>query len=296
MIPILFTRRLKQPALLIFTLACLLSASKPRPIVWTAIGDSITYLNDHPEQTGNRITKGYLTLISEKYPAITYINKGYNGWSAVRIAQQIENLGLVKSDVYTIFLGTNDWWQGQPLGTFEDYLNNTGPNTINGAFRVIIDKLRGLNPKARIMLITPMQRGDFVYIADMKNNAYGSYRDKNGRKLSDIADLITRIGRHEKLPVADLYYKSGITPENMVRFKRLREPGGASYRNYSYPEYTAIAFDPEKDEYPYPPEAVFMTYDGLHPSDEGYRIIAGMVMKKWKGKKKPSPYQPVPNP
>ncbi len=284
--PIPFRTKLKQPVLLIVALVFLLSAAKPKPVVWTAIGDSITYLNDHPEQTGNRITKGYLTLISEKYPAIRYINKGYNGWSAVRIAQQIENLGLEKSDVYTIFLGTNDWWQGQPPGTFEDYLNNTGPDTINGALRIIIDKLRALNPKARIMLITPMQRGDFVYVANMKNNAYGSYRDKNGRKLSDIADLIIKIGRHEKLPVADLYYKSGITTENTVRFKRLREPGGENYRNYAYPEYTEIAFDPEKDEYPYPYEAVFMTYDGLHPSDEGYRIIADMVLKKWKGRKK----------
>lgn len=284
--PFLFRAAFKQSVLFIFILACLLSAAKPRPVVWTAIGDSITYLNDHPEQTGNRITKGYLTLISEKYPAIKYINKGYNGWSAVRIAGKIETLGLEKSDVYTIFLGTNDWWQGQPPGTFDDYLNNTGPNTINGAFRVIIDKLRNLNPKARIMLITPLQRGDFVYIADMKNNAYGSYREKNGHKLSEIADLIARIGRHEKLPVADLFYKSGITPENMVRFKRLRQPGGENYRNYTYPEYTEIAFNPEKDEYPYPTEAVFMTYDGLHPSDEGYRIIADMVLKKWKGRKK----------
>ncbi len=284
--PLYFQRRFKQPVLFLFILVFLLPAAKPRTVIWTALGDSITYLNDHTTQTGDRITKGYLTLISEKYPAISYINKGYNGWSAVRIAQQIETLGLEKSDVYTIFLGTNDWWQGQPAGTFEDYLHNTGPNTINGAFRMIIDKMRSLNPKAQIILITPMQRGDFVYIGNMKNNAYGSYRDKNGQKLSDVADLISRIGRHEKLAVADLYYKSGITPENAVHFKRLREPGGESYRNYTYPEYTQINFNPEKDEYPYPAEAIFMTYDGLHPSDEGYKVIADMVLKKWKGKKK----------
>lgn len=270
----------------VLLLSLVVSSSRPRTILWTAIGDSITYLNDHPEQTGHRITKGYLTLITEKYPAIRYINKGYNGWTAVRIAQQIETLGLEKSDVYTLFLGTNDWWQGLPLGDFPDYRDNTGANTVNGAFRVIIDKLRQLNPKAKIILITPMQRGDFVYVANMKNNAYGSYREKKGQELARFADALTQIGRHERIPVVDLYHNSGMTHDNMVRFKRLREPGTETYRNYTYPEYTQIPFDPEKDEYPYPPESIYMTYDGLHPSDEGYKIIADMILRKWKGKKR----------
>lgn len=260
----------------------LLLSGSPRKVVWTALGDSITYLNDHPEQTGNRITKGYLSLITEKHPEISYINKGFNGWSAVRIAEKIETLGLEPSDVYTIFLGTNDWWQGQPLGTFSDYLDNTGPGTVSGAFRIILDKFRRLNPEAKIILITPLQRGDFVHISNFKNNAYGSYKAKNGQELADFAKMIVRIGRHEKIPTVDLFRKSGITPNNMVRFKRLREPGKASYKNFGYPEYTEIPFDPEKDEYPYPAEAIYMTYDGLHPSDEGYRLIAGKILKKWK--------------
>lgn len=262
-----------------------LSASSPKTIRWTALGDSITYLNDHPKQTGNRISKGYMTLITEKHPAIAYVNKGFNGWSAVKIAKEIETLGLEKSDVYTIFLGTNDWWQGQPLGTFEDYKENKGPNTISGAFRVIIDKMRALNPKAQIILITPMQRGDFVHITNFKNNAYGSYKPKNEQELSDIAKMLIKIGKLEKMRVVDLYHKSGMSFDNMVHYKRLRDPATGQYKNYTYPDYTSIPFDPEKDEYPYPEDAIHMTYDGLHPSDAGYEIIANMVLKKWKGKK-----------
>ena len=37
-------------------------------------------------------------------------------------------------------------------------------------------------------------------------------------------------------------------------------------------------FDPLADEYPYPVEAIDMTYDGLHPSDKGYDIIANMLI------------------
>lgn len=266
---------------LIIFLTCL--ASAPRKIAWVAIGDSITYLNDHKDETGNRVTKGYLTLISEKYPRVEYINKGYNGWTSINIADKIETLELQKADVYTVFLGTNDWWQGKELGSIADYEQNTGTNTVYGAFRIINDKLKQLNKKARIILITPMQRGDFVYINNQKNNAYGSYKVKNGKNLEGFANAVIEIGRLEKIEVVDLFHESGMTVDNMVNFKRLKDPATGNYKNYTYPDYTTIPFDPEKDEYPYPPEAINMTYDGLHPSDKGYEVIARMIEKKWKG-------------
>src|SRR3546814_3274214 len=94
--------------LLIIPLLMCLAAAPPK-ITWVAVGDSITYLNDHLDETGGRMTKGFLTLISEKYPDVSYVNQGHNGWTAIQIAEKIESLGLVKADVYTVFLGTNDW-------------------------------------------------------------------------------------------------------------------------------------------------------------------------------------------
>src|SRR3546814_18759095 len=88
------------------------------------------------------------------------------------------SLGLVKADVYTVFLGTNDWWQGKPLGSIADYRDKAGNRTVYGAFRTIIDELKELNPKARLILITTMPRGDFVYINDPNNKAYGQYSTK----------------------------------------------------------------------------------------------------------------------
>jgi len=265
-------------------LICFLSSAfSPAAYTWVAIGDSITYLNDHQNETGNRVTKGYLTLVTEELPNLKYINQGHNGWTAGGIANKIEDLGLVKADVYSIFLGTNDWWQGRPIGTLADYQNNTGNNTFYGSYRLIINKIRSLNPKAPIILLTPMQRVDFVYINNYKNNAYGSYKAKNGQMLSAFADAIKAIGKHEKLRVVDLYYKSNMTPETLVKFKRLKDPATGAYKNYAYPQFIDVPFNPETDEYPYPPEAIDMTYDGLHPSDKGYAIISRMVadaMKK----------------
>jgi len=272
--------------LLLLTLCIFVSlALAPRKISWVAIGDSITYLNDHQDETGNRVTKGYMTLISEKYPRVTFTNQGHNGWTSINIADKIEELGLVKADVYTVFLGTNDWWQGKPLGSISNYEQNTGSGTVYGAFGVIISKLKQLNKKSRIILITPMQRGDFVYINNTKNNAYGSYKDKNGQTLEQFANAIVEIGKLEKIPVVDLYHDSGMNMDNIVNFKKLKDPSTGEYKNYNYPDFTEIPFSPETDEYPYPPEAVNMTYDGLHPSDKGYQVIADMLAAKWKGLK-----------
>jgi lysophospholipase L1-like esterase len=246
----------------------------PKKTTWVAIGDSITYLNDHPEETGNRISKGYLTLIQDRFPDLEVVNKGYNGWTAVRIATEFDKLEIPKADVYSIFLGTNDWWGGRPLGTFDDYENNTGVSTVNGAFRVIIDHLRNRNPGAKIILITPMQRVDFVYINNFKNNAYGSYRDKNGQKLEQFADAIVKIAHHEGFSVVDLFHKKGMSHPDLVKYKWLKDQKTGEYRKFKYPDFIDIPFDPEKDDYPYPKNSIDVTYDGLHPSDKGYQMIA----------------------
>jgi len=250
-----------------------------KEITWVAIGDSITYLNEHRDETGNRITKGYMTRVVEKLPHIHYINQGHNGWTSGGIAASIAKLGLVKADVYSVFLGTNDWWQGRPIGALIDYQNNTGNQTLYGSFRIIINKLRELNKDAKIVLITPMQRVDFVYINDYKNNAYGSYKEKNGQWLKGFADAINNIGRYEHFEVVDLYNKNEMKLKSLVKYKRLKDPQTGSYKNYRYPDFIDIPFNPATDEYPYPVDAIDITYDGLHPSDKGYDIIAKSLVK-----------------
>jgi lysophospholipase L1-like esterase len=223
-----------------------------------------------------------MTRVAEKLPNIHYTNKGYNGWTAVKIATDIEKLGIQKADLYTIFLGTNDWWSSKPLGTFADYQNNMGISTVYGAFKVIINKLRALNNHATIVLITPMQRVDFVYFNDFKNNAYGSYKPKNGQYLEDFANAVSAIAKYEHFAVVDLYHKKGMSYEQLVRFKRLKDSATGEYKNYPYPQFIGLPFDPNKDEYPYPLESINITYDGLHPSDKGYQIIAESLVKIFK--------------
>ena len=269
----------KIKLLFLLLIVCVAVSFSPKRISWIAIGDSITYLNEHKEETGNRMERGYMTRVIEKLPNITYTNQGHNGWTSEQIAANLEKLGLEKADVYSIFLGTNDWWQGRKVGTMADYQNNTGNTSLYGSFRIIVNKLRSLNPDAKIIFITPMQRADFVYITNFKNNAWGSYKDKNGQSLAQFAEAISAIGKSENFAVVDLFNNSKMEMKNLVKFKRLKDPQTNSYKNYPYPKFIGVPFNPETDEYPYPAEAIDITYDGLHPSDQGYDIIAGLLVK-----------------
>lgn len=271
-----------KKAVLLPVLFLLFTSFVQKGITWVAIGDSITYLNDHQNETGNRITKGYMTRVTEKLSNIRYVNQGHNGWTTRRIADSIDRLGLVKADVYSVFLSTNDWWHSDRLGTFADYQNATGSKTTYGAFRIIVNKLRDLNKDAKIFLITPMQRGDFVYINNPKNNAYGSYKPKDGQTLEQFAKAVDSIGRYEHFDVVDLYHKGGMDVKHTVKFKRLKDSQTGLYKAYHYPAYVDLPFHPETDEYPYPTEAIDVTYDGLHPSDKGYEMISKMLVKVMK--------------
>ena len=164
----------------------------------------------------------------------------------------------------------------------EDYTTDKGNGTVYGSFRIIINKIRSLNPQAKILLITPMQRADFVYITNFKNNAYGSYKAKNGQYLEAFANAIDSIGGYENIPVVDLYHNTSLTVEHMVFFKRLKDSTSGKYVDYKYPQSTEIPFNAATDAYPYPKEAIDLTYDGLHPSDKGNDIIAKEIIEKFK--------------
>jgi lysophospholipase L1-like esterase len=274
---------MKKYIALLLAIVLFASFTPPKELTWMAIGDSITFLNGRPEVTKHRISKGYMDDVVAQLPYVHFTNKGYPGWTAKGIADNINNLGLEKADVYSVFLGTNDWWTCLPIGSFSDYENNTGDKTVYGSYRTIVDKIRGLNNDAKIILLTPLHRTDYVDLNNPSIFIHGDYRpNKDSVYLSQYADAIKDIAKKEHCQLVDLYYKSGITTANAVKFRRLRDPQTHEYKDYTYPEYTTIPYNPPGDDYPYPPEAMNYVYDGLHPSDAGMNKIADMLVKLMK--------------
>lgn len=239
---------------------------------WCAIGDSFTYLNDHLEETDFRVEKGYLTHTEEKleFP-VQIVNLGINGSGTCDWLEQ----KLVKADLYTILLGTNDWFSKHiPLGD-ELSFQEKKPGSILGNLGYIINRIRQLDALAPIVVMNPVERGDFVYIFDRTNNAHGSYEPENGLWLAEVSKEIYRVVQGEEIYKIDLHGRSGFTPQNAVHFKRLNVNG--KMLDVPYPDYTTLPYDPKQEEYPYPKEAIDMTYDGLHPSDEGNEILATLL-------------------
>lgn len=271
-----------KKVMLLIALLGFSSAFAQKVKTWMAIGSSSTYQNGKPEITKNRITEGYMDRVIEKLPYIHFVNHGHSGWTTKNIADNINNLSLEKADFYSILLGSNDWWTALPLGTFSDYRDNTSNQTMYGAYRTIINKIKSLNSQAIIILMTPSQRTDYVDVNNKASFIYGCYRAKNGHFLSEYADVVKTIAKEENFEIVDLYYHSGITIKNAVKYRRLRDPRTREYRNYKYPDYIDIPYNPVTDDYPYPLAATGMTFDGLHPSDKGYARVAKMLVKVMK--------------
>lgn len=50
-----------------------------------------------------------------------------------------------------------------------------------------------------------------------------------------------------------------MTLDKVVKYKRLKDPKTGVYKNYTYPGYIDIPFNPETDEHPYPVDAMGFT-------------------------------------
>ena len=242
-------------------------------IQWVAIGDSFTYLNDHLDETGYRVSRGYLSRIADRIPALQLTNIGMNGSTFADWVHQ----PIPKADLYTVLLGTNDWHQGYPIGSEQDFRHRKR-GTILGHLGILLDHIRLANPRGKIVAGNPVERADFVYLLDPENNAQGSYAPEHGQKLSEVATAILKCCEAEGVNTVDLHTRSGFTQERLVQFKRVRQ--GETYADLPYPDYIGKAFRPGKDDYPYPAEAIALTYDGLHPSDQGCQILADLFAEK----------------
>ncbi len=248
-----------------------------------AIGDSFFYLCSHLDETGYRVCKGVLPRLEEKLPGYKITNLGING----ACTETWLNAPIEKGDAYLIMLGTNDWWNrlALPIGTKEDYLSRA-QGTILGNLGYLVSRIKALDSNSPIFICNPVERGDFVYINDPYNYATGSYAPKNGRTLKEIADAIFNEAREPGVININTHDKAGFTCLNAVKFKRCYLHGKVV--DLPYPAYKQGLYDPEAGIYPYPKEAISMTVDGLHPSDEGAEKLAEAMFEGMKAYLKPN--------
>lgn len=163
---------------------------------WCSLGTSITWYNNN---VSNSFTKGYQTRVMEKLLFTKFTNNGINGGILETTLPQI-----IKADYYTIEHGINDWGHSTPVGTIDDYINNTKNGTFAAIYRVVIDKIRNKNPIAKIILCTP--RKGYGFGTFLPLHWYDEY---NGIFLKQYAEIVIKIAEFESFQVADFFSECG---------------------------------------------------------------------------------------
>lgn len=176
-------------------------AAAPEPRVvngrWCSLGTSISWLNENTASFP--LTKGYQTRVMEKIAFKNFSNKAVNGGT---LSSAISS--VVLADYYTIEHGINDWGHSTPVGTIDDYINNTKNGTFAAIYRQVIDRIFSRNKKARVILCTPRKAYGFNgYLPDHW------YDPLNGIYLEEYANIIRQIAAYESFPVADFFAECG---------------------------------------------------------------------------------------
>ena len=225
-------------------------------------GDSIT----DPNVTTGPNNNHYWSYL-QQWLGITPLVYGVNGrqWNDIpRQADQLKQDHNQNFDAILIFIGTNDYNHGLPLGewykeTKEQVYAATGEpqklqtrmmrtpaldgNTLRGRINIPLSKIRLSFPDKQVVILTPIHRG---YASFGPNNVQPSetYQNKSGLFLSDYIDAIKEVSDVWAVPVIDISTLSGLLPQ--------------------YPEFSVYFKNKDTDR--------------LHPNELGHRKIAQALL------------------
>lgn len=122
----------------------------------------------------------------------------------------LKTIDITEIDIVTIAYGTNEagYMQDNQSNKYDKY-------TYAGATRYAIEKLLELNPKLRIVLLTPIYRHSF---GSSEGDSDSFVRASTGLGLLDNIETLKAVGLEYKVPVIDMYYDLGINKENYLSY------------------------------------------------------------------------------
>lgn len=187
-----------------------------------SVGDSIT---------ANGISgslKGYQLVLQDYFSFTSYTTYGYTGQplstyitpnGSTIIEQFINN--AVSKDIYTLLAGTNDFkllMRAGEIGNLNDYKNLTSYGAVGAvvslnfyqALKAFVLRCYELNPKAKIIFMTPLQRDNAGFTSWSTNSV--------GRTLSDFVNAIREVAAYESIPLVDLFKEGVINMRNITQY------------------------------------------------------------------------------
>lgn len=215
------------------------------------LGDSITDPRSLPEDPH------YWSYLQEMLNTETYVY-GISGRQWKHVLDQANKLKTEHGDevdAIMIFMGTNDYNSGTPIGEWftetTEVVNANGKmverkrrdrifdnSTFRGRINIALDSLKKMYPTKQIVMLTPIHRG-FAQFSEKNVQPSEEYCNGCGEYIDAYVNSIKEASSIWSVPVIDLYSLSGLLPS--LPEQSIYVPGGN---------------------------------DNLHPNAEGHRRIA----------------------
>jgi lysophospholipase L1-like esterase len=215
------------------------------------LGDSITDPRSLPEDPH------YWSYLQEMLNTETYVY-GISGRQWKHVLDQANKLKTEHGDevdAIMIFMGTNDYNSGTPIGEWftetTEVVNANGKmverkrrdhvfdnSTFRGRLNIALDSLKKMYPTKQIVMLTPIHRG-FAQFSEKNVQPSEEYCNGCGEYIDAYVNSIKEASAIWSVPVIDLYSLSGLLPA--LPEQSMYVPGGN---------------------------------DNLHPNAEGHRRMA----------------------
>lgn len=184
------------------------------------LGDSITW--GYEPITGEKLARSYSELLKEKLNLEVLNNYGINSSTLASGENAFEPMCLRykqmedEADLVIVFGGTNDYGRDDfsvKLGNKKD----TDITTVYGALKEICAGLKQKYPNAKLLFVTPLQRGFLEN--DCKLKYATKAKNKLGYTLGDVRNAIKEVCQMYEIDVFDLHKICGIdTKEECLKY------------------------------------------------------------------------------
>lgn len=221
---------------LLMLLACPSFAQKAMQVSHPWQGKRVAYFGDSITDPNNNGSKEKYWGFLQDWLGITPYVYGVSGRMWNDIPRQAEKLKAEHGndfDAITIFIGTNDYNQGVPIGEWynltEDsviaahkkvphakYLRKKRTPTYNqetyrGRINVALNTIKTMFPDKQIVLLTPIHRGYF-YAGQNNIQPSEEYQNSCGEFFDRYVESVKEAGDIWSVPVIDLCSLSGLYP------------------------------------------------------------------------------------
>ena len=238
---------LKKTISLVFFLALTVQASPQTLFQHPWQGKRVAYFGDSitdPRNSGSK--KKYWNFLQEWLGITPYVYAvSGRQWNDIpRQAEQLKSEHGDDFDAILIFIGTNDYNAGVPIGEWWDETTTEvmagihkpkametrrqrvpamNKNTYRGRINIALDTVKRMYPTKQIVLLTPIHRANF-FANDKNWQPNESYQNECGEYVDAYVNSVKEAGNIWAVPVIDWNASCGLFPLQEEQLQYFAKP------------------------------------------------------------------------